>query len=62
MWNFLKNLKGKVALAIVGGSDLKKIIEQLNCDLTEIQSLFDFIFTENGLVSFKGNEALPTEV
>lgn len=62
MWNFLKNLKGKVALGIVGGSDLVKIVEQLNCDITEILSTFDYFFTENGLLGYEGNKILPSEV
>lgn len=44
-----------VKIAIVGGSNLEKQIEQLG---QEILNLFDYVFSENGLVSFKNNELL----
>lgn len=42
-----------VPLAVVGGSDLKKVTEQLGDSLEDVQSRFDYVFTENGLVGFK---------
>lgn len=49
----LKNLKQKenVTIATIGGSDVKKAQEQLQSHL----SLFKYVFTENGLVSFDEN-------
>ena len=38
------------ALAVVGGSDFKKIEEQLGNDVLE---RFDYVFSENGLLGFK---------
>lgn len=52
MIDTLNKLKQKVYIAIVGGSDYVKQIEQLGENL----KLFDFIFAENGLHSFKGSE------
>lgn len=46
-------LPSGVPLAVVGGSDLKKVTEQLGDSLEDVQSRFDYVFTENGLVGFK---------
>ena len=51
MIEVLKRLKEKVYIAIVGGSDYKKQIEQLG----EALELFDYTFAENGLHSFEGS-------
>ncbi|KAL5018540.1 hypothetical protein ScPMuIL_004262 [Solemya velum] len=48
MVEFLKQLKQKVAVALVGGSDLCKIEEQMG----ELKH-FNYVFAENGLVAFK---------
>lgn len=51
----LKGYQG-IFTGIVGGSDLKKIAEQMNGD--EVIHKYDYVFSENGLVSFKnGREA-----
>jgi phosphomannomutase len=52
MIDTLNKIKEKVYIGIVGGSDYKKQIEQLGENL----KLFDFIFAENGLHSFKGDD------
>tara|TARA_E500000178_G_scaffold349004_1_gene405099 strand:+ start:779 stop:1528 length:750 start_codon:yes stop_codon:yes gene_type:complete len=44
-----------VKIGIVGGSNLEKQLEQLG---QEILNLFDYVFSENGLVSFKNNELI----
>lgn len=62
MWDFLKSLKDKVALGIVGGSDFTKIVEQLNVDKSEIFETFDYFFSENGLIGYEGSASLPAEV
>lgn len=49
MIEFLKNLKQKYSIGAVGGSDLNKLKEQLQ----DSMSLFNYVFTENGLVGFK---------
>ncbi|GIQ86902.1 eukaryotic phosphomannomutase, partial [Kipferlia bialata] len=42
----------------VSGSDMAKIEEQLGKDVTE---RFDFVFSENGLVAFKGQHLIGKE-
>ncbi|KAJ1346649.1 hypothetical protein KIN20_001520 [Parelaphostrongylus tenuis] len=58
---FLANVRKRVPLAIVGGSDLAKIIEQLAGSEEELLSQFDYVFSENGLVGFKGKERYPSK-
>lgn len=50
MIDTINQLREKVFVAIVGGSDFKKQEEQLG----ETLKLFDYIFSENGLHSFQG--------
>ena len=50
MLAYLKALREKVTIGIVGGSDLGKQKEQLGDDLLEN---FDFVFSENGLDAYK---------
>ena len=62
MWAFLKDLKSKgIKLAIVGGSDFSKILEQLGGNKAELFETFEYIFSENGLVGFKNGVELPTQ-
>ncbi|KIH45698.1 eukaryotic phosphomannomutase [Ancylostoma duodenale] len=51
----------RVPLAVVGGSDLAKIIEQLADSKEDLLSRFDYVFSENGLVGFKGTEQFPSK-
>ena len=55
MKQFLKELKGKITIATVGGSDFAKQQEQLGLDVCE---QFDYVFAENGLTAFKTNISL----
>ena len=57
MIQVIKELKNKpsVSIGIVGGSNLDKQKEQLGED---VLSLFDYIFSENGLVAFKNNNLI----
>eukprot|EP00906_Rhabdomonas_costata_P028795 RCo040707 len=58
MLEALRRLKTKgVAVGMVGGSDLVKQKEQLGDDLLE-SGLFDYVFTENGLLSFKDGKEI----
>ncbi|KJH47285.1 eukaryotic phosphomannomutase [Dictyocaulus viviparus] len=57
---FLAEVRNHVPVAIVGGSDLTKIVEQLADSKEELLSQFDYVFSENGLVAFKGNEGYPS--
>jgi len=47
------NKNNSIDIGIVGGSDFKKQQEQLGDD---VLSLFDYVFSENGLVSYCNNE------
>ncbi|KAE9414987.1 hypothetical protein Angca_003423, partial [Angiostrongylus cantonensis] len=58
---FLADIRKCVSVAIVGGSDLSKITEQLAGSENELLSQFDYVFSENGLVGFKGKERYPSK-
>lgn len=67
MKEFLKELNKKVYIALVGGSDLAKIAEQMvpdsrNKDTEQlIENLirsYDYVFAENGLVAYHGQELI----
>lgn len=47
--DFLKKLRSKVTIGMVGGSNLKKQKEQLGENLL---NQFDYVFAENGLVAY----------
>ncbi len=49
MITLLKSIRTKVGVGLVGGSDLKKITEQMGS--MDIMQDFDHIFSENGLVA-----------
>ena len=51
-----------VSLGVVSGSDASKILEQLGKNAADVRSLFDWIFTENGVVSWHKEEQLAGEV
>lgn len=51
MLEFLAKLSDKVCIGIVGGSDLKKIQEQLGENLFD-HPFVDFVFAENGLDAY----------
>ncbi len=55
MLKFLGELRQKVATGVVSGSDRSKINEQLGVDAAEI---FDFVFSENGVVACRGKELI----
>eukprot|EP01135_Chromosphaera_perkinsii_P011461 Nk52_evm37s2402 gene=Nk52_evmTU37s2402 len=59
MVDFLKQLKEKVVIGVVGGSDLVKIQEQLgNEGIEDVTKFFDYCFSENGLMAFKDGEEI----
>lgn len=59
--NFLQETakREKFDLAVVGGSDLCKIQEQLG---EGVINDFKYVFAENGLIAFKEGSQLPSEV
>lgn len=54
MKEFLLDLKKKVVIGIVGGSDLVKMQEQMGGD--DVTQMYDYVFSENGLVAFKNGK------
>merc|ERR1711934_123558 len=58
MKTFLQELRKTLPVGIVGGSDLKKIKEQLGDDA---ETAYDYLFSENGLVAHKAGELLATQ-
>jgi phosphomannomutase len=59
MLNLLKELKKKVVIGYVGGSDLAKQKEQLG--ESAASDLFDFGFSENGAVAFRKGVQIFTD-
>ncbi|KAI5238062.1 eukaryotic phosphomannomutase [Aureobasidium subglaciale] len=53
MLALLSQLRHKVAIGFVGGSDLVKQQEQLGTASVPVTSLFDFCFAENGLTAYR---------
>ena len=61
MLQLLSELRHKVAIGFVGGSDLAKQQEQLGVLTGEpVTGMFDFCFSENGLTAYKSGAALPS--
>ena len=58
MQSVLSNLREKVVIGFVGGSDLSKQKEQLG---DSVLSDFDFCFSENGLTAFKNGIELKSQ-
>ena len=61
MLQLLSELRHKVAIGYVGGSDLSKQQEQLGSTTVPVTSLFDFCFPENGLSAFRLGEKLASQ-
>ncbi|KAF2139071.1 uncharacterized protein K452DRAFT_360802 [Aplosporella prunicola CBS 121167] len=53
MLQLLSELRHKVAIGFVGGSDLVKQQEQLGTTAINVSTLFDFCFAENGLTAIR---------
>ncbi|CAD6886391.1 unnamed protein product [Tilletia controversa] len=50
----LAKLRRRCAVGVVGGSDLKKIKEQLEVDgVPDLTQFVDYVFAENGLIGYK---------
>ena len=58
MNDFLRELRERIVVGTVGGSDLPKQKEQLGDDVAD---RFDYVFAENGLTALKGNETLGSQ-
>lgn len=55
----MQKVKPLAKLAIVGGSDFKKIAEQMNG--ADVVEKFDYVFAENGLIHFKNGREVSRE-
>jgi phosphomannomutase len=53
MLQLLSQLRHKVAIGFVGGSDLAKQQEQLGSQAIPVTTMFDFCFSENGLTAYR---------
>ncbi|KPP76077.1 hypothetical protein Z043_104610, partial [Scleropages formosus] len=58
MEEFLAQLRHKVRVGVVGGSDYSKIKEQLGDDVLD---KVDYVFAENGLVAYKQGQLLSVQ-
>jgi len=61
MIELLRNLRKKVAIGVVGGSDFVKVSEQLSVHGAKMIDEFDFVFAENGLTAYKLGNVLPSQ-
>ena len=52
MEQMMQDLKQKVVIGLVGGSDLRKISEQMSAE-TDVLQRYDYVFSENGLIAHK---------
>ena len=60
MLDLLKALRKHCTIGYVSGSDMVKQREQLGRNTTDVITLFDYCFSENGLTSYKLGEPLPS--
>jgi len=61
MSQLLRDLRKKVAIGFVGGSDFVKISEQLSINGNNITEDFDFAFAENGLTAYRLGAPLASQ-
>jgi len=61
MITLLRELRKKVTIGFVGGSDLPKISEQLSVEGSDVTQDFDFAFAENGLTAYRLGKELPSQ-
>ncbi|XP_053325092.1 phosphomannomutase 1 [Spea bombifrons] len=57
---FLQDLRQRVKIGVVGGSDYSKIAEQLG-EGDQVVQKFDYVFAENGTVQYKDGKLLSRE-
>lgn len=61
MLELLSQLRHKCAIGFVGGSDLIKQQEQIGTSSTNVTTLFDFCFAENGLTAIRQGKSLSSD-
>ncbi|KAG8748353.1 Phosphomannomutase [Ceratobasidium sp. 414] len=57
----LKEIRKKVVIGFVGGSDFSKISEQLSVGGSDVTKDFDYAFAENGLTAYKCGKQLASQ-
>ncbi|XP_034259074.1 phosphomannomutase 1 isoform X1 [Pantherophis guttatus] len=57
---FLQELRKRVMIGVVGGSDYSKIAEQLG-EGDEVINKFDYVFAENGTVQYKNGQLVSKQ-
>ncbi|CEL61766.1 Polyubiquitin 10 OS=Arabidopsis thaliana GN=UBQ10 PE=1 SV=2 [Rhizoctonia solani AG-1 IB] len=61
MMELLRELRKKLIIGFVGGSDLVKISEQLTVGGVQAIDAFDYGFAENGLVAYRSGKQLASQ-
>ncbi|GJE91145.1 phosphomannomutase [Phanerochaete sordida] len=61
MQQLLRDLRKKVVIGVVGGSDFVKISEQLSAHGANALDEFDYFFAENGLTAYKLGKSLSQQ-
>ncbi|KAK7687945.1 Phosphomannomutase 1 [Cerrena zonata] len=61
MSELLQQLRKKVVIGVVGGSDFVKVSEQLLVPGSSVIEDFDYVFAENGLTAYKTGKTLPSQ-
>ncbi|KAI9066962.1 eukaryotic phosphomannomutase [Trametes sanguinea] len=61
MLNVLREMRKRAVIGVVGGSDFKKISEQLSVPGSSVLDEFDYVFAENGLTAYKLGKPLPSQ-
>merc|ERR1712013_772162 len=54
-----EEVKPRASIGLVGGSDIKKIAEQMRG--MDVVKKYDYFFSENGLVAYKGGELIAEQ-
>ncbi|KAG8975809.1 Phosphomannomutase [Tulasnella sp. 425] len=61
MADVLAQLRKKMAIGFLGGSDWSKIADQLEINSGNVADKFDYGFAENGLIAYKMGKELPSQ-
>lgn len=59
--DLLAQLRKTCVTGVVGGSDLKKVREQLQVTPTDFVQQFDYVFAENGLTAFRSGVPIASQ-
>lgn len=59
--SLLAKLRHECVIGVVGGSDLKKVREQLQITERDFINEFDYVFAENGLTGLKDGKQLASQ-